>query len=150
VDAIGDFNHVISLGRVDLESKYGGVFFYGVHMVEQILFWFGEDVRQVRVSKNGKKATASLVYDDGKLITLLFSTLAHGWETFVETEEGMIKLNTTVERGDPGKNYVDMVEMFRTGKEPRSHQSILASIAVLEALELSVTSGDWEKVPSVE
>ena len=39
-----------------------------------------------------------------------------------------------------------MVEMFKTGKEPRSHKSIIHGVAVLEALEKSVTSGQWEEV----
>jgi hypothetical protein len=55
-----------------------------------------------------------------------------------------------VEKSDPGKNYVDMVEMFRTGKEPRSHQSILAGVAVMEALEKSAVSEAWEDVPDID
>jgi hypothetical protein len=43
-----------------------------------------------------------------------------------------------------------MVEMFQTGKEPRSHQSILAGVAVLEALEESVNTGDWADVPGID
>ena len=72
------------------------------------------------------------------------------FDTFVETEKGIIKLSSRVEESDPTKNYVDMVEMFRTGKEPRSHQSILAGVAVLEALEESVITGDWTDVPGVD
>jgi predicted dehydrogenase len=150
LESIGEFNHVVSFGPADLDSKYGGVFFYGVHMVEPILFWFGENVSKVRVSKNQKKATASLAYDDGKLVTLMFSNMANGWDTFIETEEGVIKLASRVEKSDPGKNYVDMVEMFRTGKEPLSHQSILSGVAVLEALEKSAVSEAWEDVPGVD
>ena len=150
LESIGEFNHVVSFGPADLDSKYGGVFFYGVHMVEPILFWFGENVSKVRVSKNENKATASLAYDDGKLVTLMFSNMADGWDTFVETEEGVIKLASRVEKSDPGKNYVDMVEMFRTGKEPRSHQSILAGVAVMEALEKSAVSEAWEDVPDID
>jgi predicted dehydrogenase len=150
LESIGEFNHVVSFGPADLDSKYGGVFFYGIHMVEPILFWFGENVSKVRVSKNENKATASLAYDDGKLVTLMFSNMADGWDTFVETEEGVIKLESRVEKSDPGKNYVDMVEMFRTGKEPRSHQSILAGVAVMEALEKSAVSEAWEDVPDID
>ena len=40
----------------------------------------------------------------------------------------------------------DMVDMFRTGIEPRSHDSILHSMAVLEALDKSVRTDKWEKV----
>ncbi|NOQ97394.1 MAG: hypothetical protein GQ561_04445 [Calditrichae bacterium] len=64
----------------------------------------------------------------------------------METEEGLIELKSRVEESDPAINYADMVEMFRTGKEPRSHQSILNCVSVLEALEKSVASQNWEEV----
>ena len=51
-----------------------------------------------------------------------------------------------MEERDPPKHYVDMVNMFRTGKEPRTHESIIKCVAVLEALEKSVSSGGWELV----
>ena len=149
VETLGEFNHIVSLGPADIESKYGGIFFYGVHIVEPMLFLFGENINRVRVSKNGKNASASLAYDDGKLATLIFKNLSSGWETFVETREGIIEIKSRVEERDPSKNYVDMVEMFRTGKEPRSHQSILAGVAVLEALEESVITGDWVDVTRI-
>jgi hypothetical protein len=61
----------------------------------------------------------------------------------------MVELKSRVEETNPGQNYVDMVEMFRTGKEPLSHQSILSPIAVLEALEKSAITDSWEEVQSV-
>ena len=149
LESSGEFNHIVRLGPADIESKYGGIFFYGIHIVEPLLFWFGENISRVRISKNEKNATATLAFDDGKLATLIFKNLSSGWDTFIETEEGVIKLQSRVEERDPARNYVDMVEMFRTGKEPRSHQSILNCIAVLEALEKSVITGDWEEVPLI-
>ena len=147
---LGEFNHIVSLGPADINSQYGGIFFYGVHIVEPMLFLFGENISRVMVSKNGKNASASLAYDDGKLATLIFNNLYSGWETFIDTKEGLIKLESSVEERDPAKNYVDMVEMFQTGKEPRTHQSILAGVAVLEALEESVNTGDWADVPGID
>ena len=84
------------------------------------------------------------------MATLIFKNLSRGWETFVETGEGLVKLESGVTRENPAKNYVDMVEMFRTGKEPRSHKSILSGIAVLEALEKSAVNGDWVNVPQID
>ena len=147
---LGEFNHVVRLGPADIESKYGGIFFYGVHIIEPLLFLFGENVNKVRITRNEKNVTASLSFGDGKLATLIFKNLYSGWETFIDTKEGLIKLDSSVEERDPAKNYVDMVEMFRTGKEPRSHQSILAGIAVLEALEKSAISEEWEDVPGID
>ena len=40
-------NHIVSFGPVDIESVWGGVFFYGVHIVDQLLCFFGDDVKKV-------------------------------------------------------------------------------------------------------
>ena len=63
---------------------------------------------------------------------------------------GLIELKSRVAETDPPKNYVDMVEMFRTGKEPRSHQSILNCVCVLEALEKSADTEKWTAVEYLE
>ena len=41
---------------------------------------------------------------------------------------------------------IDMVNMFKTGVEPREHSNILHGIAILEALEKSTITGEWENV----
>jgi len=146
VESMGEISQVIRYGPVDLDSKYGGVFFYGVHIVQPLLFMFGEDVEKVKISRDGKNGNATLVFHSGLFATLIIKSLAYKWETFVETKEGLIELKSRVEESDPAKNYADMVEMFRTGKEPRSHESILKCVAVLEAMERSASSEKWEKV----
>lgn len=146
VAAMNDINQVVRYGPVELDSKYGGVFFYGVHLVQPLMVMFGEDIERVRVTSNGNKGTASINFSSGLIATLVFKNVSRGWDTFVETKDGLVELKSRVEESDPALNYVDMVEMFRTGKEPRSHESILKCVAVLEALEKSVKSQDWEKV----
>jgi len=146
VASLGEINQVIRYGPVDLDSKYGGVFFYGVHIVQPLLFIFGDDVEKVKVTREGTNGNAVLVFQSGLYATLIFKRVSYGWETYAETKEGMVELKSSVEETDPPKHYVDMVEMFRTGKEPRSHESILKCVAVLEALERSASSQNWEKV----
>ena len=146
VEELGEIGQVIRYGPVDLDSKYGGVFFYGVHLVQPLLYIFGEDVERVRVNREGTHGNASLVFSSGLFATLVFKRESRGWDTFIETRDGMIELQSRVEEKNPPRHYSDMVEMFRTGKEPRSHKSILHCVAVLEALEKSASSGTWEKV----
>ena len=146
VESMENISHVIRYGPVDIESKYGGIFFYGVHLLQPLMDIFGDDVEKVKVSSEGKKGSANLIFTSGLHATLIFKTASRGWETFVETEDGLIELKSRVEESDPAINYVDMIEMFRTGKEPRSHESILKGVAVLEALEKSVHSQKWEDV----
>lgn len=146
VQEMGDIKQVVSYGPVDIKSEYGGIFFYGVHTVQPLLYIFGDTVEKVRVNENGENSTATLVFANGLNATLIFINKIRGWETYAETEKGIVKLEARNKVEGPDKNYVDMVEMFRTGKEPRSHESILHCVAVLEALERSVASEQWEKV----
>lgn len=139
-------NQVVRTGPVDMDSKYGGIFFYGVHIVQPLMYMFGEGIERVKVTRSGKKGSASLVYNNGLFVTLIFKDKAYGWETFVETGDKMVELKSRVEEDNPQLAYTDMVRMFRTGREPRSHESILNCVRVLEALEKSVDSQQWEKV----
>ena len=148
LEGMEQINQVVRYGPVELDSKYGGIFFYGAHLVQPLLYMFGDNVEKVQVHQNGQNSSASLVFRDGMLATLVFTTKKYGWETYVETNEGIVQLKSTEPERTPGKNYVDMVTMFQTGVEPRSHASIIHGVAVLEALEKSSASGQWENVPS--
>jgi predicted dehydrogenase len=149
VASIGEISHIISCGPADLDSIYGGIFFYGIHIIQPLMTIFGGDIKKVRVTRNGKTTGASLVFGNGRLATLVFKTLSGGWETFIESKNGIVELKSRVQEPDPGKNYADMVEMFRTGKEPLNQNDILGPIAVLEALEKSAVSDTWEEVMSI-
>ena len=150
VEEMDTIHQVIRTGRVDLNSKYGGVFFYGVHTVQPLMVMFGENIGRVRVTRNGSHGNASLEFTDGLFATLVFREKSYGWNTFVETDKEVKELKSRLEESDPPKNYADMVEMFRTGKEPRSHQSILNCVSVLEALEKSAETEKWVEVEYLE
>jgi len=145
ISTIGNIEHIVWYGPADVESKYGGIFFYGVHIVQPLMNVFGEDIEKVRVTRHGKQTTASVIFNSGYLATLIF-TKGRESGVILLTDDGERKLTSRVPESDPPKNYVDMVEMFRTGKEPRDHQSILKCVAVLETLEKSVISQNWETV----
>jgi predicted dehydrogenase len=146
VAGMGKISQVVRSGPVEMDSKYGGIFFYGVHIVQPLMYMFGEDIQRVRVSRNGQTGSANLVYRNGLFVTLILKNIAYGWETFVETEDGLLELKSRIEESNPALCYTDMVDMFRTGREPRTHESILNCVRVLEALELSVKSQKWEDV----
>ena len=141
-----EISQVIRTGTADLDSKYGGIFFYGVHIVQPLMYIFGEDIERVKITRDGSYGNAGLKFSSGLFATLVFKRKAYGWETFVETPKKLVELKPRVEEKDPPRNYADMAEMFRTGKEPRSHQSILNGVSVLEALEKSAETEKWVEV----
>ncbi len=63
-----------------------------------------------------------------------------------ETETGYHDLKSRVWDDEPEMGLTDMVHMFRTGEEPRSHQSILNGVSILEALESSASNEEWVEV----
>jgi hypothetical protein len=109
------------------------------------MYIFGEDIERVRITSDKSRAIASVVFASGYFATLIFTQKGR-WGTFLVTQDGTIELKSRVEESKPARHYRDIVAMFRTGKEPRSHDSILKCVAVLEALEKSVSSQDWQMV----
>lgn len=146
VESMSEIAQIVRTGPLELDSKYGNIFFYGVHLVQPVLDIFGYDVTRVQINKNGNSGNASLHFKSGLFATLVFKEKSWGWETFVESKDGFVELKSRVEEPNPATNYTDMVEMFRTGKEPRSHQSILDCVSVLEALEKSSETENWVDV----
>jgi len=146
MEEIGKINHFISYSPVDIESRWGGIFFYGVHALDTILAIFGDDVIRVRVSRNGKNAIANLALGNGTLVTMIFLKMTYAFANYIETKKGIIELKPRIKEADPNKAYRNMVAMFRTGVEPRKHESLLYSVAVLEALERSVADETWQYV----
>ena len=149
LESIPDINQVVMYGPCDIESQYGGIFFYGPHLIEPMIYLFGLGVDRARITHNGKNSSAQIIYGNGMLVTMIFTTKGYGWQTFVETDDGIQEIKSRISSESPGKNDVDMVTMFTTGKEPRSHYSILTGVAILEALEKSQISQNWEEIESI-
>lgn len=147
VEEAGPMNHIVCFGPVDIDSQWGGVFFYGVHLVDTLSAVFGDfNIEKVRVTRKDRHAVADLAFKNGMLATLIFMTQTYAFKYMAETKKGIIELKSSEERSKPAIAYVKMVEMFRTGVEPRSHEAILYSMAVLEALERSVENEKWEEI----
>jgi len=145
VKAIPRIHHVISSGHCDVESPYGGVFFYGVHQVERLMAVFDQNIQRVRVSRKGDDASATLVFSSGLLATVILSKGRPPFELAVVTDQGVRKLESK-SSGESLTPYKEIVQLFREGKEARAHEGILRGIAILEALERSVKSDHWEEV----
>ncbi|NLW85772.1 MAG: Gfo/Idh/MocA family oxidoreductase [Planctomycetes bacterium] len=134
-------------GASDLESPYGGVFFYGIHQIDMALIAFGYNVKSVVISKNGNGNTGQLFYDDGKIVTVdLITKGAPGFGIRALGEKGMLASPIPMDPNAYLTGIRTFTKMFRTGKEPVKHEHMLKPVLVLEALERSVASGKVESV----
>ena len=146
VRKLGTIGAVVSTGACDIKSKYGGIFFYGIHQVDMILRLVGYEVSHVQVNRGkGQNHTATLYYADGCVVTM---NLMGGGAAFHMTaigERGRVDQATPMDESPYLTGIREFVRMFKTGKTDETPQSMLGPVAVLEALEKSVNR-KWARV----
>lgn len=136
-----------SYGPCDIKSKWGGIFFYGIHQVEMILKAFGYNISKVLVVQNGNGSTGQLIYDDGKIVTM--DLIKKGCHTFGISAVGtkkIIKEPIVMDKLQYLSGMKRFTKMFKTGQEPEIYDEMLKPVAILEAMEKSIKSKNIEKV----
>ena len=146
IRAAGKITAIESAGPCDLKSKYGGIFFYGIHQVDAILKAFGPGIGTVQVLKAGRgnpNAVAVMVYRDGGPLVSM-ACVAEGKRGFTFRAVGMKGSVDYAQRSDANPYLTGIrkfLRMFRTGREPHTAADILEPIAVLEALAKAIRTG---------
>lgn len=133
---------VNSTGPVDLKSKYGGVFFYGIHQVDAVIELMGTDLKRVSLLRNGDNGIANIMYRDGGVATInCIKKGGGGFHWQVCCEKGLL---THARQGDANP-YLYSAQLIRgllaNGKQPFSRERMLAPIAALEAMQKSLDTG---------
>jgi len=135
-----------SSGPSDLLSKYGGVFFYGIHQVDCAVEVFGIDALSVSLHPSGPNAVATIEFSGDRLATLnLIKSHSAGFHWRFCTDHGD---HVLPDKNDPVPylNSAKLVSDFlKTGAVPFTRERMLAPIAILEALKTAFTRGG--KVP---
>jgi predicted dehydrogenase len=123
----------------DLDSEYGGLFFYGGHIAEMLMNTFGYDVKSVKSSVNNGIVTTVANYDNYPVVL----NFTKGCPQHVGVIYGEKK--TVVREIDISIIYKlgfeKFVEMLRTGKRPLPLGKLLAPTVLLNAIVKSVETG---------
>ncbi len=147
---LGKIVSVISTGPCDLKSKYGGVFFYGIHQVDMVVRLLEQDVTHAQLNKGKNNHTATLYSASGAISTMnLISEGRPDFHISIIGEKG--RLDRVIERDENPylSGIKEFCSMFRTGKTVETDVTILNPIATLEALEKSIKTGKKVKLPSI-
>ena len=147
VGELGAILSATSFGPADLKSKWGGIFFYGIHQVDIMLHAFGYDVKAVLVTKSGQNATGQLIYPNGLIATMaLIKEGCPGFGISAVGTQGAVSMPIKGDKSPYLNGVKTFTTMFKTGKEPLTYEQMLRPVQVLEALDKSVKSGQLEKV----
>lgn len=151
VHRLGQVISVISTGPSDIKSKFGGIFFYGIHQVDMVLRILGQDVTHVQLNQGRQKVhTATLYSANGAVSTI--NLVAEGHPSFhvsVIGERGRVDQNISYDANPYLSGIRSFCQLFRTGKTDETNQTILMPVAVLEGLETSLKRKKKAKVASL-
>ena len=137
---LGRIYTVVSTGTCDVRSRWGGIFFYGIHQVDMILRLAGYEVSQVQlVSGAQKNHVAHFFYRDGAVATM--NLIGQGETPFHLSAVGVRgRIDQVIEFDEIMylTGIKDFVRVFRSGRTGETVQTMLGPVAVLEALEKSM------------
>lgn len=141
VARIGPIQTIVSTGPCDIKSKWGGIFFYGIHQVDMLLRLAGYDFNRVQIVKgSGPNHAAHILFRSGTVATmnLIGPGARPAFHLSVIGEKGRVDETITMDDSPYLAGVKDFVRMFKTGKTDETEQTMLGPVAVLESLEKSV------------
>lgn len=144
---MGTVGSVDYYGPCDINSPYGGIFFYGVHQIEMMVAHLGVDVTAVQFNKGTTNDhTATVYYKDGPIVTLhLLKDYKGGFRYTFCASGGTAHLPLDY-TGLYEKGLKAFFRMVKTGKNDFSERELLAPVAILETLARSIETGQKEKI----
>ena len=143
VRELGRIISVVSTGPCDIDSEYGGVFFYGIHQVDMVVRLLDQDITHVQLNRGEQNHTATLYSASGAISTMnLVGEGRVGFHVSVIGEKGRTDRVIGYDENTYLTGVLDFCRMFSTGETDETDSSMLTPVAVLEALEKSQESGE--------
>lgn len=130
--------------KVESMSTWGpnGLETYGIHQLEPVMMLMQGSAARVMAVANGDWTNLLMEWEDGRSASVLCTGGDSPFAANLRLEEGCKFL--TVESDFFGGFIKNLVEFFRTGKIPVSHQETIAIMAVREAaLRAAGNPGVW-------
>ncbi len=139
----GRVNSAVIQFPADLESEYGGFYFYASHLTEMTTALFGRDIKTITAFAKCGKLSAVAGYDDMNVYMNFASNYSANVMLWCEKEIVSRTLSIDTIHEHEVKYFTDMV---RTGKAPYPPEELMLPVRVMNAIERSLTSGMTENV----
>ncbi len=151
---LGRLRALVTAGPAEIDSEYGGVFFYAIHQVDLICTLLDAVPVQVSTVRHGDDGVATITFEEGPIAVV--NCLKDWWAAgFVATacgDEGVQHSPLPFDEKMYLAGIKRFCEMFETGKEPVPPRAYLQPVAILEAMQKSFDTGQpvaVEAVPEV-
>jgi predicted dehydrogenase len=130
---------------IEIDSPYGGFYFYSPHLVQMMVTLFGGDVLEVSAMQQGRDVGIVATYRDYPITGSYVSAGGHFAAT-VYAENGIFTEPCELHSYAFEHQLDDMHDLLEGGAMKESYDSFIRPVFILEALERSLRSGKTEPV----
>ncbi|MBM3460202.1 MAG: Gfo/Idh/MocA family oxidoreductase [Armatimonadetes bacterium] len=133
-------------GPADLNSEYGGVFFYANHAVEMMFQLFGHGAAGIYAREGQGNVNGVVRWPDGKLVNLnLHKSARATYSATVHGAKGWV--SSTIDIGGCYADGLDVfLKMVRSKVRPLTDEQLTEPTRLLHALLKSLASGREEAI----
>lgn len=136
---MGRIHSFASTGPASTRSKYGGIFFYGIHQVDAIIEIMGADVKSTFLQENKPNGIGTISYKDGSIATMeCIDSGVRAFQWRAVTDKGVVCQSHVMDENPYLGTVKAIHNMIAKGKMPWDRKRMLAPVAVLEAMEKSL------------
>lgn len=136
---IGDIKTALINFPAELDSVFGGIHFYGHHLVEMTLAAFGYKPKSVFASENNGCVAAIVRYDKYQ-VTLNFVPKNNEYYAILFGEKGTIIREIDI-AGSYRNGFEKFAEMLKTKQMPETFEQLYAPVELQNAIVESYTKG---------
>lgn len=134
-----------STGPVDIDSQWGGIFFYGIHQVDAIVELMGAEAESVLVERRGNSALATVRFSNERWATM--NCIPGGAFHWLVCTDKKALTHTDVRDANPYATSAKLiVQLAKDKKSAFSRERMLAPVAILEAMDKSLKTGKSARV----
>ena len=130
---------------IEIDSPYGGFYFYTPHLVQMMVTLFGGDVIEVSAVRQGRDVGVVANYRDYPVTGSYVSAGGHFAAT-VYAENGIFTEPCELHSYAFERQLDDMHDLLAGGEMKESYDDFIRPVFILEALEKSLRSGKIEPV----
>ena len=130
---------------VDLVNRYGNFYFYAAHLTEMIARIYGNDLKSVVATQNGKVVTVVFRYPNCD-VTGQYVDNNYCYYASISTKDGVEGARLTFDKPYANMEIAHFEHLLKGGEQTVSYSDFIRPVYTMLAIERSLKSGREEPV----
>jgi predicted dehydrogenase len=129
-------------------SPYGGFYFYGQHLIDIATRIFGEGILRVQAEQQAGSLNVTLAYEKYSVQGAYIASGSNFYAA-VYGKKGVCHKDLIFGSDSFRSEMDDMLALLQGEEMKKSYESFILPVFVLNAIERSLATGNWEEIPAI-